>query len=270
MQGLCALPPLAVRAGAREPRYVPLAMIDRLVGISAVPAILAALLHRERSGQGQAIEVPMFETVAQFVLSDHLGGSSFDPPIGEMGYGRILSRHRGPYRTRDGHICLLVYNDKQWKGFFEAVGRAAEFAADPRFANQTARAERYDEIYGLVGDILLTKTTAEWIEIFRRHDLPCAPMNDLETLKDDPHLDAVGFFQMRDHPTEGRVRYLGIPTRWSGSPLEIRRDAPRLGEHSIEVLREAGLGDAEIRALLASGASYSADSALQPTARRRV
>jgi len=269
MQGLCALPPLAMRVGGGEPRYVPLALIDRLVGMSAVPAVLAALLYRERTGTGQAVEVPMFETMAQFVLSDHLGGSSFEPPAGEMGYRRILSPHRGPYRTRDGYICLLVYNDKQWKGFFEAVGRADEFAADPRFADQTARAERYDEIYGLVADILRSKTTAEWIEIFHRHDLPCGPMNDLETLTDDPHLEAVGFYRLRDHPSEGRVRYLGIPTRWSRSQPEIRSDAPRLGEHSVEILREAGFGDTEIRALFASGAAHAADSALQTPVRRR-
>jgi crotonobetainyl-CoA:carnitine CoA-transferase CaiB-like acyl-CoA transferase len=269
MQGLCALPPLAVQAGAREPRYVPLALIDRLVGMSAVPAVLAAVIHRERTGNGQAIEIPMFETMAQFVLSDHLGGSSFEPAIGEMGYSRILSAHRGPYRTADGYLCLLVYNDKQWKGFFEAIGRADEFAVDPRFSNQTERAERYDEIYGLVADVLRTKTTREWIEIFRRHDLPCAPMNDLDALKNDSHLEAVGFFRFRDHPSEGKLRYLGIPSRWSRSQPDIQRDAPRLGEHSAEILREAGVPEGEIKSLLDTGACFNADSAVQPVKQSR-
>ncbi len=244
MQGLCALPTLAMRVGAKEPRYVPLALIDRLVGMSAVPAVLAAVIHRERTGEGQSIEIPMFETMAQFVLSDHLGGSSFDPPIGEMGYGRILSAHRGPYRTRDGYLCLLVYNDKQWKGFFEAIGRGDEFATDPRFSNQTARVQRYDEIYG--------------------HDLPCAPLNDLDRLRNDPHLQAVGFFKSSDHPSEGKVCYLGVPSRWSRSQPDIHRDAPRLGQHSIEILRETGIPEAEIKSLIASGACFNADTAVQP------
>ncbi len=269
MQGLCALPPLAMQAGAGEPRYVPLALIDRLVGMSAVPAVLAAVIHREKTGYGQAIEIPMFETMAQFVLSDHLAGSSFEPPIGEMGYSRILSPHRGPYRTKDGYLCLLVYNDKQWEGFFKAIGRADEFAADPRFSNQTARAERYDEIYGLVGDVLRAKTTAEWIEIFQRHDLPCAPMNDLDALKNDPHLAAVDFFKLREHPSEGKLRYLGIPGRWSRSQPDIHRDAPRLGEHSVEILREAGVSEAKIKSLLDAGACFDAGSAAQPEARGR-
>jgi crotonobetainyl-CoA:carnitine CoA-transferase CaiB-like acyl-CoA transferase len=232
--------------------------------MSAVPAVLAAVIHRERTGQGQSIEIPMFETMAQFVLSDHLGGSSFDPPIGEMGYGRILSAHRGPYRTRDGYLCLLVYNDKQWKGFFEAIGRGDEFATDPRFSNQTARAQRYDEIYGLVADVLRAKTTAQWIEIFRRHDLPCAPLNDLDRLRNDPHLQAVGFFKSSDHPSEGKVCYLGVPSRWSRSQPGIHRDAPRLGQHSIEILRETGIPEAEIKSLIASGACFNADTAVQP------
>jgi crotonobetainyl-CoA:carnitine CoA-transferase CaiB-like acyl-CoA transferase len=264
MQGLCALPLLAMRAGATEPRYVPLALIDRLVGMSAVPAVLAAVIHRERTGKGQSIEIPMFETMAQFVLSDHLCGSSFEPPIGQMGYSRVLSTHRGPYRTSDGYLCLLVYNDKQWKGFFEAIGRAGEFVTDARFSNQTARAQRYDEIYGVVADVLRTKTTAQWIEIFQRHDLPCAPLNDLDSLKNDPHLEAVGFFRFSDHPSEGKLRYLGVPSRWSRSQPDIDRDAPRLGQHSIEILREAGIPEGEIRSLIASGACLSADSAVQP------
>jgi crotonobetainyl-CoA:carnitine CoA-transferase CaiB-like acyl-CoA transferase len=269
MQGLCALPTLSMRAGASEPRYVPLALIDRLVGMSAVPAVLAAVIHREQTGEGQSIEIPMFETMAQFVLSDHLGGHSFEPPNGEMGYSRILSIHRGPYRTRDSYLCLLVYNDKQWKGFFEAAGRANEFAADPRFSNQAARAQRYDEIYGLVADILREKTTAEWIEIFQRHDLPCAPLNDLNSLKNDPHLQAVGFFKSSDHPSEGKVRYLGIPSRWSRSQPDIRRDAPRLGQHSMEILRETGIPEDEIKSLIASGACFSADTAVQPAKESR-
>ncbi|HLL28071.1 MAG TPA: CoA transferase [Xanthobacteraceae bacterium] len=264
MQGFCAIPTLSMRAGAEEPRYVPLAFIDRLVGMSAVPAVLAAVIHRARTGMGQSIEIPMFETMSQFVLSDHLGGHSFEPPIGEMGYSRILSVHRAPYRTRDGYVCLLVYNDKQWKEFFEAIGRADEFASNPRFSNQTARAQHYDEIYGFVAEALRTKTTAEWIAIFRRHDLPCAPMNDLTALRNDPHLEVVGFFELREHPSEGKLRYLGIPGRWSHSQPDIYRDAPRLGEHSVEILREAGMEEAEINSLIKSGACFSADTAVQP------
>ena len=259
IQGICALPAIAAQAGAQEPRYVPLTLVDRVVGISAVHAILAAVLRRDRIGEGQTVELPMFETMAQIVLGDHLGGRSFDPPVGEPGYNRLLTANRRPYATRDGHVCALIYTDKHWQAFFAAVGRLDEFSANPRLSDHAIRAQHYNEVYGIVADLLRTRTTAEWIALFERCDIPCAPMNDLDALIDDPHLAAVEFFQTQTHPTEGRVRYTGIPSRWNGSGLKITRHAQRLGEHSLAILKEAGIAAGEIDTLLDSGATIDGD-----------
>jgi len=256
IQGICALPAIAAQAGAREPRYVPLTLVDRITGINAVHAILAALWRRDRTGQGQSIELPMFETMAQFVLGDHLGGHSFEPPVGEPGYGRLMTANRRPYATRDGYVCALIYTDKHWTAFFTALGRLDQYAADPRLSDHATRGRHYNEVYGMVADILRTKTTAEWLALFERCDIPCAPMQGLDALIDDPHLASVGFFQTKAHPTEGVIRYTGIPGRWNGEGLRITRHAPRLGEHSLAILKEAGLSADHIETLLKSGATF--------------
>ncbi|MFY9894097.1 MAG: CoA transferase [Xanthobacteraceae bacterium] len=255
IQGICALPTIVAQTGGEGPRYVPLTVVDRIVGINAAHVILAAVLGRDRTGEGQSVELPMFETMAQFVLGDHLGGRSFDPPIGEAGNPRLMSETRRPYATRDGHVCALVYTNKQWKAFFEGLGRLDQYAANPHLHDFASRRRHVNEVNGIIADILRTLTTAEALALFERCDIPCAPMNDLDALIDDPHLAAVEFFQTRPHPTEGRIRYNGIPSRWNGAALKITRHAPRLGEHSLAVLKEAGISTEEIATLLASGAT---------------
>jgi crotonobetainyl-CoA:carnitine CoA-transferase CaiB-like acyl-CoA transferase len=246
IQGAAGLPALYGQVSGDEPRYVPLAAADRIVGLNAVHAILAALLHRERSGRGQAIEVPMFETLAQFVLGDHMGGRAFDPPLGPPGYHRLLQPDRRPYRTRDGHICVLVYTDGHWRSFFDAIGRPEDFAANPLFHDIRVRAGRYGEAYAFVAAEIAKRDTADWIDTLGRHDIPFAPMHDLDSLIDDPHLEAVGFFKELDHPSEGRIRLTGPPARWSETPPAIRRHPARPGEHTREILAEAGYSDREI------------------------
>ncbi len=255
IQGICALPTIVAQTGGEGPRYVPLTVVDRIVGINAAHVILAAVLGRDRTGEGQSVELPMFETMAHFVLGDHLGGRSFDPPIGEAGNPRLISETRRPYATRDGHVCALVYTNKQWKGFFHGLGRLDQYAANSHLHDFAARRRHVNEVNGIIADILRTLTSAEALALFERCDIPCAPMNDLDALIDDPHLAAVEFFQTRSHPTEGRIRYNGIPSRWNGAALKITRHAPRLGEHSLAVLKEAGISAEEIAALLASGAT---------------
>ncbi|KAF1065825.1 CoA transferase [Variovorax sp.] len=255
IQGAVAIPTLGVRAGAPVPRYVPSAMVDRIVGMSAANAVSAGLFHRERTGRGQAIDVPMFETMAQFVLGDHMGGQTFEPPLGPAGYARLLNEQRRPYATRDGHLCVLIYNDKQWKTFFGLIGRAQAMEDDPRFSSIGARTEHIGELYQLVGEAMRTRTSAEWTALLEAADIPVMPMHTLESLMDDPHLAAVGFFETVEHPSEGRVRSMAIPTRWSGSPPSVSRHAPRLGEHSAEVLAEAGYSAAQIAAMAAQGAT---------------
>ena len=258
IQGAAGLPSLAVRAGAEMPRYVPCTVADRTVGLNAVNAIAAALYYRERTGEGQAIGIPMFETMAQFVLGDHLGGRTFEPPLGPTGYARLLAKERRPYATKDGYICALVYNDKQWKSFFALIGRPEVLESDPRFADLGSRAEHIDELYSLVAETLATRTTAEWLVALDRADIPAMPMHTLDTLIDDPHLAAVGFFEMVEHPSEGRMRSMAVPGTWSKSQPAVERLAPRLGEHSAEILHEAGYSEAEIAALVADGATLDA------------
>ncbi len=254
IQGLAAIPAtMRQQAGKGEPRYAPLTMADHIVGLNAVHVILAALIERERSGEGQTIELPMFETMAQFVLSDHFGGRAFDPPIGPPGYNRLLAPDRRPYATRDGHICILVYTDRHWQAFFDIIGKPEQFH-DDRFRSAAARSRYFAEAYALMAEVLATRTTAEWLQTFQEADIPAVPMHDLDALIDDPHLAAVGFFRTMEHPTEGRIRVVGIPSRWSRSRLAITRHPPNLGEHTAEVLREAGVSDAAIRRLAAEGA----------------
>ena len=261
IQGMSGIPALHARVAHEEPRYVPLTMVDRIMGVSAAQTILAALVHRDRTGKGQAVDVPMFETIAQLVLGDHMGGRTFEPAIGEPGYPRLLASDRKPYRTSDGYICVLIYNNKEWETFFRAIGRSDQYAADPRLSDHAVRTAHYSEVYAIVADILTTRSTAEWEKLFAENDIPSAPLHDLDSLIDDPHLAAVGFFQEMDHPTEGAIRLTGIPSRWSASQPEITRHPPSLGEHSVEVLREAGFDAAEIEALCAEGATVDGRTA---------
>ena len=245
IQGAAAIPWLASRNG-EAPRYAPVNLADRLTGLHAVYAVTSALFHRERSGEGQEVEVPMFESVAHFVLGDHSAGLTYDPPIAEPGYARLLARR--PYATRDGYICVLVYNDKQWKSFFDAIGRP-DMMADERYSSQGNRARHIADIYDVLADLIKTRTTAEWTALFEKADLPVSAMNSIEDLVHDPHLAASGFFATENHPTEGKLFAPRTPTHWAKSQPEPLRPAPRLGEHSAQVLREAGYSDAEIAEL---------------------
>ena len=233
----------AARASRRRgsPRYAPLTIADRIVGLFAVNAILAALRHRDVTGRGQRIDVPMFETMANFVLIDHLGGLTFDPPLDRGGYARLLAPERGPYRTKDGHICALIYNDKQWRSFFHAIERP-DMLQDPRFRDHSSRTRHVREIYAEVAAIFTTRTTADWISLLEWADLPYTPLRSIDDLIEDPHLAETGFFAHVEHPTEGKIKSMRAPTAWSdSSKAPPHRPAPALGEHSREILEELGL-----------------------------
>ncbi len=256
IQGISGIPSLVKKSGAAAPSYAPVNLADRVTGLHAVYAVTAALFHRERTGQGQSVEVPMFESLAHFVLGDHSAGLTFDPPSGDAGYARLLARK--PYQTSDGYLCILVYNDKQWKSFSDAIGQP-DLMQDPRFATQANRARHISEIYAWLAGVIRKRSTAEWMALMEKADIPVAPVNDVSDLVADPHLAATGFFSMEEHPSEGRLRTMRTPTNWSDSPPGPQRHAPRLGEHSAEVLKEAGYSDDEIARMAKEGVTKIRD-----------
>lgn len=254
IQGMSGMASLVAQQTGGEPAYSPMVIVDRLCAVNLAQSALAALYMREKTGRGQHIELPMFETAASIVLGDHMGGETFDPPAGPTGYARLLARDRRPFKTRDGHVALLVYTDGQWQRFFEAIGTPEVFIKDTRLSTAAKRAQNYDFSYALLAGILRERTSAEWVELLQHHDIPCMPLNDPHSLMADKHLEETGFFEMVEHPSEGRMRSMRVAARWSDTDLSLRRHAPQLGEHSEEILRESGFDDARIERLLSVGA----------------
>tara|TARA_R110000824_G_C15190450_1_gene674680 strand:- start:140 stop:1420 length:1281 start_codon:yes stop_codon:yes gene_type:complete len=240
--------------GDPKPRYIPTIMADKVSGLFMVQAVTAALFHKERTGEGQFVEVPMLEAVTSFVLAEHFYDHVYDPPTGQWTYGRITNPDRRPYRTKDGHIGLLPYSDKQWEQFFELAGRLDDYINDPRFNNYKARTIHIRELYAMIEETTETKTTEEWLALLKPLSIPAVKMNRLDDLQDDPHLKAVDFFMRFDHPHAGPYFALKPPVRFMASPSSIRRHPPRLGEQTAEVLREAGMSEAEILALAGDAA----------------
>ncbi|HEY8358505.1 MAG TPA: CoA transferase [Ramlibacter sp.] len=261
IQAACGISGLFTRAGHDEPAFVPANLCDRMTGQVAAHAVIAALFMRSRTGEGQEVEIPMFETLTQMVLGDHLNGEGFLPPIERSGYGRLLNPHRKPFRTTDGSIAVTPYNDKQFRSFFAAIGREAEFDGDARISTHAARARNYDVAYALLAEIVATRSTRDWVTLCEAHEIPCQQVNTIEDLLTDRHLNAVGFFQEVEHPTEGLIRQMRTSTRWSSADVSTYRLPPRAGEHSMEVLREAGFSEEHIAAMIAGGATLQAPPA---------
>jgi crotonobetainyl-CoA:carnitine CoA-transferase CaiB-like acyl-CoA transferase len=226
------------------PRYAPMNICDRVVGLYVANAVISALYHRAMTDQGQEIEVPMFETMAQFVLADHMGGAAFVPAAGEMGYRRLLSRTRGPYATRNGYLSLVVYTDKHWKAFTNIVGCPDLLDTDERFRSQETRTRHAEDVGRFLAGHLVTRDNKDWLDVLHGIDIPASPVNAIEDLTEDPHLKAVNFFEETDHPTEGKVRVCRFPVQFSGSPASVRRLAPNLGEHNAEVLGSPPMSEA--------------------------
>ena len=252
IQGMSGLPWLMREAGADEPRYIPATLADRIVGLHAVYAVTAGLYERERSGKGQSIEVPMFECMSQMILGDHFGGSSFEPPIGGPGYARVLAKDRKPFRTSDGYLCVLMYNDKQWEAFFEAIGRPEVYRNDTRFNTHENRSSRIGEVNAYVTEQMKLRSTADWLQLLTAADIPVARMNSLDDILNDEHLLASGFLDTETHPSEGHLRRTKTPTQWSRTQTSPQGPTPRLGEHNREVLTWAGYTDDEINEFTAS------------------
>ena len=255
IQGATGVPWLMGQYGSPEPAYVPTTLADRVTGLHAVYAVTAALYARSQSGVGQAVVVPMFEAMAQFILGDHMAGLTFEPPVGKPGYARLLTPHRKPYFTSDGMLCVLIYNDKHWKSFFNVIGEAEGLARDPRFSTHSARAANIDEVYAEVARLMRTRTTAQWRALLDAADVPNMPMNSPEDLLVNPQLRATGFVSDTVHPTEGPMHTLAHPTKWSATPpARGFSPAPRLGEHTRQLLEEAGYTPERINTMLEQGA----------------
>ena len=240
-----------------EPRYAPTILADKISALAISNAVTTALFARERTGSGQFVEIPMFEQLVWFVLAEHLFGHNFVPPMGTLGYTRVTGAWRRPYKTKDGHLCMMAYTERHWRKFWPAVGRP-ELCDDPRFSSIAARSHNVVALYELAGACLAERTTDEWIALLRGLEIPCAKMASLDDLLNDPQLAATGFFKYATHPSEGEILYTDLPVRFSGSTSTEQRLQPRLGEHSFEILREAGLSESEIKALAASGATVDA------------
>jgi crotonobetainyl-CoA:carnitine CoA-transferase CaiB-like acyl-CoA transferase len=255
IQGLAAVPALHQRLTG-EAYYAPFNLSDRLCGMVFVQTILAAIVSRERTGEGQAIELPMFETMVEFVLSEHMWGHTFVPPIGDMGATRLFERK--PSATKDGYVCFWIGTDPQCARFFDALG-VPELKSDERFRTRAERNRNLADFYTRVDAILATKTTAHWMERFVAHDIPAMPLNTLETLMHDPHLEAVGFFRKTRHPTEGEIVTTAMPTRWSRSQPPEPAPAPNLGEHGRRILLDGGYDEEAVEALIRCGAVGAGD-----------
>lgn len=253
IQGSGGMAALNERAGG-EPRYVPMVVADKAVGLIAVQMIVMALYGRTRTGQGCSIEIPMFENLVKFVLEEHMYLKTFVPPLGETGDPRLLDPGNRPIPTKDGHICISANTDEQAFAFFEAIGRP-ELRSDSRFNSVAARYRNVAEYFRLRVEALKHKTTAEWLRLLENGDVPAMPYHTLDSLLEDPHLKDIGFFELKDHPTEGKTRNMRLPNKWSTGTRREWTPAPKLGQHSVEILREAGYDAAAIEAMVASGAT---------------
>lgn len=268
IQAASGLAALTAMQNSGPPSYVPMVIADRIAGLNAAHTVLAALFMREKTGKGQRIEIPMFETLAALVMADHMGGETFIPAAGPVGYQRLLTRHRRPYKTKDGFVALLVYTDGQWRRFLQLAAGGEHLAADPRFASVSGRASHYDEIYSKLDDLLAERTTSEWVDLLSANDIPCMKVAGLMDLLSDPQVAAAGLIEEHVHPSEGRIRGTRVPARWSEADLSMRLHAPRLGEHSFEVLLEAGLSQRQIDELVAAGVTLASPDAQEQEAQQ--
>ena len=256
VQAASGIVDLQARLSGGEPTYAATVIADKVAGLTGAYSVLAALYARERTGIGQEIEVPMFETLVSFAMVEHLCGSLFVPPEGPPEYPRVTSEARRPYRTADGYIGVMIYNDKHWQAFFDVLGNP-EWSRDPMFASMRSRTHNIGKVLAKVADVIATRTTGDWFALFRQAQIPAMPITSLTDLLHDPHLVETGFWEERE-TSSGTLRFPGIPTTFSETPGAIGDPGPALGEDSQAILAEAGFTADEIARLLDSGAVKAA------------
>jgi len=232
-----------------KPAFAPSVIADKSAGLIAANGLMAALFQRLRTGKGVYMEIGMFESMVAYTLLEHQFGAIFDPPEGTTGYTRLISAERKPYATRDGYLCMLPYSDQHWRAFWDLAG-TPEMADDPRYRTLAERTRNIDTLYASTGAALLARTTQEWLAALRKAEIPCGPINLFDDLKSDPHLQAVGMFRPFNHPSEGALDLLDSGLRFNREQLPVTQHQPMLGEHGIDVLREAGLDDEAIATAL--------------------
>lgn len=256
VQAASGIVDLQARLSGGQPTYAATVIADKVAGLTGAYSVIAALYAREKTGIGQEIEVPMFETLVSFAMVEHLCGSLFVPPEGPPEYPRATSEARRPYRTADGYIGVMIYNDKHWRAFFDALGNP-EWSRHEMFASMRSRTQNIGAVLAKVAKVIETRSTEEWVELFRQAHIPATAIKSLTDLLDDPHLVETGFWQERDTP-EGKLRFPGIPTTFSETPGAIGDPGPALGGESLDVLREAGFSAEEIADLQERGAVRTA------------
>lgn len=257
IQGMSGLADLMAQQTG-EARYLPTIAADKTCAHVAAHAILAALWQREKSGQGALVEIPMFESMVGFNLVEHFYGQHFDPPLAPSGYPRVLAPWRRPYRTTDGHVAMMPYTDVHWQRFFQSLGQP-ELASDPRFSDIGQRTRHIAELLQLVSGFVERESTAYWLDLCERLEIPAAPVRRVDELMQDPHLAATGYFQTLQDPAMGPVRFPGIPVQFERQQLPVAMP-PRLGQHTRELLQAAGVQENEIQQLLVSGAAVVSTS----------
>jgi crotonobetainyl-CoA:carnitine CoA-transferase CaiB-like acyl-CoA transferase len=240
--------------GDGEPRFVPMVIADRTVGVMVAYSIAMAVVQRLRHGGPQVVEVPMFESMTAFVLAEHMFLKTFDPPMGRAGDSRLLDPNSKPVKTADGYLCVTANTDAQVFAMFDAMGRP-DLRTDSRFADKRTRFENIGEMFRIRNEIFTTRTSAEWLAILEAADIPAMPVHTLDSVLDDPHLADTGLFEKVEHPTEGTITNLRNPVRFSTYAPELKTVAPHIGQHSVEMLHSVGLSESDIDAMLASGAT---------------
>jgi crotonobetainyl-CoA:carnitine CoA-transferase CaiB-like acyl-CoA transferase len=252
IQGLCGLASLS-EVGGGAPSYLPTVVADKTCGLFAVQAVLMALVARDRHGRGSHVEVPMLESMVNFTLVEHFYGAHFRPQLSAPGYARLTTPFRRPYATTDGYVCIVPYTTPHWQRFFAEAGRP-ELLADERFATLQGRTAHIDALYRELAACVAGRSTAQWLQACERLDIPAAPLRRLAELEDDPHLRQTGFFITLEDPAMGPLVMPNAPLKFDGASAQPTLP-PRLGEHTVDVLRAAGLAPEAIRALLGTGAA---------------